>query len=70
MQQYRDELRGELPEVDAFIGLDELDRVVSRTGLEFQAGLLEARTGRPWSLEETAEYIEQRQSRAADRRSS
>jgi ribosomal protein S12 methylthiotransferase len=33
VQRYRDELARNLPEVDAFIGLDELDRVVSRTGL-------------------------------------
>jgi ribosomal protein S12 methylthiotransferase len=33
VQRYRDELAESLPEVDAFIGLDELDRVVSRTGL-------------------------------------
>jgi ribosomal protein S12 methylthiotransferase len=34
VQRYRDELAESLPEVDAFIGLDELDRVVSRTGLD------------------------------------
>ena len=33
VQRYRDELAESLPEVDAFIGLDELDRVVSGTGL-------------------------------------
>jgi ribosomal protein S12 methylthiotransferase len=33
VQQHRDALQAELPEVDAFIGLDELDRVVSRSGL-------------------------------------
>ena len=40
---------------------------VSRTGIEFQAGLLEARTGRVWSLEETAAYIERRSSGLTDR---
>lgn len=39
----------------------------SLTGIEFQAGLLEAKTGRPWSLEETEAFIEQQQSLAASR---
>ena len=29
-----------------------------RIGIEFQAGLLEAKTGRPWSLEETEAYVQ------------
>ena len=33
VQRYRDELRESLPEVDAFIGLDELDRVVETAEL-------------------------------------
>jgi len=33
VQRYRDEMAESLPEVDAFIGLDELDRVVSGTGV-------------------------------------
>ena len=33
----------------------------SITGIEFQAGLLEAKTGRRWSLEETAILMEQQQ---------
>ena len=33
VQRYRDQLAESLPEVDAFIGLDELDRIVSTTGL-------------------------------------
>jgi ribosomal protein S12 methylthiotransferase len=33
VQRYRDELAESLPEVDAFIGLDELDQVVPGTGL-------------------------------------
>lgn len=32
VQRYREELAAELPEVDAFIGLDELDRVVEAVG--------------------------------------
>jgi hypothetical protein len=43
------------------------ERRVSRTGIEFQAGLLEARTGRVWSLEETAAYIERQSSGLTDR---
>jgi len=39
-------------------------------GIEFQAGLLEARTGRRWSLEETAEFMEQQQERLRDLRQS
>lgn len=31
------------------------------SGIEFQAGLLEARTGRRWSLEETEEFMEQQE---------
>jgi hypothetical protein len=57
-------------QLDADMGTRLTERRVSRTGIEFQAGLLEARTGRPWSLEETEEYIEQRRSKAAHRRSS
>jgi len=32
VQQHREELQASIPEVDAFIGLDELDQVVSRSG--------------------------------------
>ena len=32
VQRYPDELRENLPEVDAFLGLDELDQIVARTG--------------------------------------
>ena len=41
VQRYRDELAESLPEVDDFIGLDELETVVSRTGLDRNA----SRTG-------------------------
>jgi len=33
VQRYADELRADLPEVDAFIGLDELPRIVEASGL-------------------------------------
>jgi ribosomal protein S12 methylthiotransferase len=33
VQRYPEELRDNLPEVDAFVGLDELDRIVQRAGL-------------------------------------
>lgn len=39
----------------------------ARSGLEFQAELLEARTGRRWTLEEAAEFIERQQARAQER---
>ncbi len=34
VQRYPDELRNNIPEVDAFIGLDELDRIVASAGIE------------------------------------
>jgi ribosomal protein S12 methylthiotransferase len=34
VQRYADELKNNLPEVDAFIGLDQLDQVVQSTGIE------------------------------------
>jgi ribosomal protein S12 methylthiotransferase len=34
VQRHRDELRREMPEVDDFVGLDELDQVVARSGLD------------------------------------
>lgn len=34
VQRYADELRSSLPEVDAFVDLDELDRIVPRCGVE------------------------------------
>ena len=37
VQRYPEELREQLPEVDAFIGLDELERVVESVGLEVRA---------------------------------
>jgi ribosomal protein S12 methylthiotransferase len=37
VQRYADELRRELPEVDAFVGLDELERVVAAAELEIRA---------------------------------
>jgi hypothetical protein len=40
------------------------------SGIEFQAGLLEAKTGRPWSLEETEAFIKQQESLAESRRRS
>lgn len=39
----------------------------SLSGIEFQAGLLEARTGRRWSLEETETFMEQQLSQATSR---
>jgi ribosomal protein S12 methylthiotransferase len=38
VQRYAEELRRELPEVDAFIGLDELHKVVEATGAPSSAG--------------------------------
>ncbi len=37
VQRYADELRESLPEVDAFVGLDELDRIVESSGLSAAA---------------------------------
>ena len=39
----------------------------SLSGIEFQAGLLEAKTGRCWSLEETEAFMEQQESLATSR---
>lgn len=39
VQRYPGELRDSLPEVDAFIGLDELDRVVAAAGVEDRQAL-------------------------------
>jgi ribosomal protein S12 methylthiotransferase len=38
VQRHREELAASIPEVDAFIGLDELDRVVERSGAAGAAG--------------------------------
>jgi ribosomal protein S12 methylthiotransferase len=38
VQRYADELRESLPEVDAFLGLDELERIVERVGPSSVAG--------------------------------
>jgi ribosomal protein S12 methylthiotransferase len=38
VQRYREELQTSLPEVDAFVDLDELDHVVARAGLATGAG--------------------------------
>lgn len=40
------------------------------SGIEFQAGLLEAKTGRRWSLEETAAFMEHQHGLARIRRES
>ncbi len=40
VQRYADELKNTLPEVDAFIGLDQLDRVVESTGVEPRKAVL------------------------------
>jgi len=45
VQRYAAELREQLPEVDAFIGLDELERVVDRTELAARAGEAAQPTG-------------------------
>ncbi len=39
VQRYADELKNNLPEVDAFIGLDQLDQVVESTGIEAREAL-------------------------------
>lgn len=38
VQRYREELADSLPEVDAFVGLDELHTIVERCGLEIEDG--------------------------------
>lgn len=48
-------------ELEAEMGTRLASRRQSINGIEFQAGLLEAKTGRRWSLEETATYMEQQQ---------
>lgn len=40
VQRYADELKNTLPEVDAFIGLDQLDRVVESAGVKPQKAVL------------------------------
>lgn len=40
VQRYADELKNTLPEVDAFIGLDQLDRVVESAGVEPRKAVL------------------------------
>ena len=42
VQRYADELKGSLPEVDAFIGLDQLDQVVAGAALQDGTGPAEA----------------------------
>ncbi len=45
VQRYHEELAASLPEVDAFVGLDELDRIVERSGLEPATGVPAAPAG-------------------------
>jgi len=50
------------------LGTELPEKRASLTGIEFQAGLLEAKTGRPWSLEETEAFMKQQQSQVDKRR--
>lgn len=47
------------PKLEAELGTRLCEPREPVNGIEFQAGLLEARTGRQWSREETAEFMEQ-----------
>ncbi len=47
--------------LEAETGTELPQRRESISGIEFQAGLLEAKTGRRWSLEETATFMEKQQ---------
>ena len=53
--------------LEAELGTALTKRRDSRTGIEFQTGLLEARTGRKWSLEETEALMEFQQELARSR---
>ena len=44
--------------LESELGTELSERRSSRLGIEFQAGLLEAKTGRPWSLEETETFMD------------
>ena len=59
----------DLRELESEMGTALPRRREAMSGIEFQAGLLEARTGRRWSLEETEEFMEQQRDLAAGRSS-
>ena len=44
--------------LDSELGTELGDRRSSKLGIAFQAGLLEAKTGRSWSLEETEVFMD------------
>ena len=50
------------------MGTELLCKRETLSGIEYQAGLLEAKTGRPWSIEETEASIEQQKGLAKTRR--
>ncbi len=50
------------------LGTELGDKRNSTVGIEFQAGLLEAKTGRSWSLEETEAFMALHQDAAMQRR--
>jgi len=51
VQRYHAELAESLPEVDAFVGLDELDRIVERAGLDPSAPTpADASPAAPWTV--------------------
>lgn len=50
------------------LGTELGDKRDSKVGIEFQAGLLEARTGRPWSLEKTEIFMDLQHNAARQRR--
>jgi len=58
----------ELRQLVSEMGTNLTRRRETLSGIEFQAGLLEAKTGRPWSLEETEAFIKQQQGLANSRR--
>lgn len=45
--------------IESEMGTELPRKRAARTGIEFQAGLLEAKTGRKWTLEETETFLEQ-----------
>ena len=55
------------PKLESEIGTHRTDPGESVSGIEFQAGLLEGRTGRRWSREETAAFMEHRRGRNRNR---
>ena len=57
-------------QIDSELGTVLPKRRAAVTGIEFQAGLLEAKTGRKWSLEETEAFMEQQKFLADNRRGS